>query len=185
MPKQKRANGKKIIAIASSGRTAKVGSIFTCMVVLDPTFKRKLPNLPGEFNPKWLMQAKDKIDNYEITIITPNHMHLSVPKLLEEQYGALLNTYENFWKNTEIYFEEDIEPFITSGVRKMGKVDEIKRTVKADAYAVAVAKQFAILHQFKEMQEIKQTYGDYGTGGADDPKTIEFIKKNPKCVWVR
>lgn len=176
----------RIIGMATVNEGNLIGSIYTAIVVVDSNFQREFPNVDSFFNPQWVLMARKKIIRFEIARITPNHMHLGIPTLLNEQYGNLINRIEKFWQDTEIYHGiEGLEPKLPVQVKRMEKVEKDLIKYNPHAYVNKVAKQFALMELFKECVEIKQTYGDFGKGTADDPVTIEFIKNNPTNIWVR
>lgn len=177
---------KRIVGIASVNTENLVGSIYTAIVVVDSSFQREFPKVESFFNPQWILLAKKKILRFEVARITPNHMHYGVPLLLSEQYGTLINTVDKFWQDTEIYHNgEGIIPRLPVQVRKKENVTGEIANYSKDNHIIRVARQFAMMSLFKECIEIKNTYGDFGKGTADDPVTVKWVQDNPTNIWVR
>ena len=66
-------------------------------------------------------------------------------------------------------------------------VDKWKIEHGADGkyWACSLASIYAKYHSIQEYKEIREVYGDFGSGNPGDEKTIQFIIDNPENPHIR
>jgi ribonuclease HII len=200
---------KKLLGIDDATRCPCIGSLMLAVVVVDSNnFWRKYSYLPIKDSKLLTRAQRDKIVNavkdkvwFDIYPIRPQDMEEENLNLLEAKAIIdLLNRYPKFWKECKIHidnFEHDKQKFIerlSSALPHMLRNIEdklgyenwvVEHEADKNYKIVSLASIFAKWASDIEYDEIRNVWGDFGSGSPSDPKTIKFCIENQDCPHIR
>ncbi len=185
-----------VCGIDEAGRGCLIGSMIICGVVfkkIDLPFLEKI----GVKDSKKLTPNKraelcnlitQKCENYKIVEVTAKEIderelkRITLNELEVEKFAEIIN----FLKPDEAYLDAvDVneDRFKKNCERKLSyKIQKIVSKHKADDLfpIVSAASIVAKTIRDKKISELKQKYGDLGSGYSSDVRTIDFVRK-----WIK
>jgi len=197
------------IGTASYGKDSLIGSMFVCTIAVKKTFFRKFnmlkivdaDKLTDYEIKKTVAYTQKHVDHVQAFKIKPvdideanNIDDLEVRNMLET-----INTYPEFWKHRiiiknpleskEEFLEktENLLPHNLKNIKNKLNVDkwDIDKEASNKNKACALASIYAKFARLQEESEIKEYWGDFGTGVRGDTNTEKFIESNDKCPHIR
>jgi ribonuclease HII len=197
------------IGIDESARGIVLGSLTMAMVMVeDNSFWRRFASLPIRDSKKLTREQRDMIvartEKYcywRIHIIKPEIIGTENLNIQEARgIVILLNQVPKFWENSKIHidnFEPNKEAFIKRFESVLTQnLTAIKDKFLYDKWKIehhcdennkicSLASIYAKHASDLEFDEIKEVWGNIGTGNPNDAKTLQFIRDNPDCPHVR
>lgn len=201
------AEEKLLIGIDGVNKDSEIGSLILAMVVTKSDFFRKFSWLDVKDSRLLNKKQITKIIEHSQKYIISQDIEYIKPKdiLLNKQIKSiigLLNRQQRFW-NHKIFIEDDNskEEFINKANQflpenlktyqrlRSKKFDMEKWTIMQGCNTkhkiCSLASCYAKYYSNIETDDIKSVWGDFGSGRPSDPKTIEFLKKQPECPHIR
>jgi ribonuclease HII len=189
---------KKVqIGVDVAGLDNVVGPITIAMVVVDTNFFREYGMFLDSTNKGQAYNIfKKNVEYMYIGQIRPDQVSKqNKSEAIAKEIIGSLNTFKQFWKHDikiKIY-GTNVKRFILDMMKNLPAnlihedIDYETWEILEDSSAkiIRLASFIANSHTEAELMDIANVYGDFGTGKASDPKTIEFREKNKDCVHIR
>lgn len=190
----------KLIGIDTGNKDGLVGPIITAKIMITGNFFRDNSYLNFKVNPT-ASEIQSNVDR-SIRWVEDFDIGKTPVNLLNEYSNDIsevkaiieaLNKTKYFWDyKIHIHTEMDIEKFKELFLQLMPMNLKHKKLV-LDKWDITndrdkilkLAQHYVLYHLKMELDDIKAVWGDFGTGLADDPKTIEFININKECTHIR
>jgi hypothetical protein len=193
---------KKTLAIGFSELISQVpnnalGPVVVAGVVVDSNFFRKFSYMkPAEENMEKYVERTRKGCWSEFAYLQPETLKADRLKIMySDAIISVLNANKEFWKECNILitpFEEEpemlrlLEEALPHNLRNVKKDLHMEKwKFDFEAKPIKVATLFAKYIAKREFNEIKNVWGEVGSGLIGDPATLKFIASNPDCPKLR
>lgn len=195
---------KHMIGISFRGHKLKIGPLVGVLVKYKPDFwrrysflKLKSPDYLSKLELNKVVEITQKnITDFKVIKIEPSNMDRDLIELERKHTIELLNTQFKFWKNKihiDTHYEVKRDKYM-DGLKKFIPNNLKGKDLRYDKWLIAnqcpkkpcvLANCYAQYLLNIALNDIKSVWGDFGNGLGADPKTIEFIKVNPRCPSIR
>lgn len=174
------------LGIDEAGRGPVIGPMIVAGVVIDENEARILKNYGVKDSKKLSRKEREKL----INIITEFSESFIVTKVWPEEIDIMNLNYITYEKVIQIInamsiFKPKIitvdrvgrEEIVIETIKQLGSVPNV--VFKADENYIECSAASIVAKVFRDriIDELKITYGDFGSGYPSDPKTREWIKK--------
>ena len=177
-----------IAGIDEAGKGCVIGPLVVACVCCDEEGERRLKSI-GVKDSKKLPHSKriklaEEIKSFaKVEVIKVSAKELNklmksktLNEILKECYIKLINGL----KPSKVYIDcPDINPErFSKNIKELTGIDVISEHKADEKYAiVSAASIIAKVEREKEIQKLKEIYGDFGSGYASDSKTREFLSR--------
>jgi hypothetical protein len=191
----------KLIGIDTGNKDGLIGPMITAKVIIKGNFFRENPYLifkntmtaaeiqsNVDRSMRWVEDSYVGKTSVDLLNNSPNNDVSEVRSIIES-----LNQTKAFWDyKINIHTNMDVDKFKELFLQLMPMNLKHKRLV-LDKWNITndqdkllkLAEHYALYNLKMEIDDIKAVWGDFGTGLADDPKTMEFININKECTHIR
>ncbi|BAA30762.1 ribonuclease HII [Pyrococcus horikoshii] len=181
----------KVAGVDEAGRGPVIGPLVIGVAVIDEKNIERLRDIgvkdskqltPGQ-REKLFSKLIDILDDYYVLLVTPKEIderHHSMNELEAEKFVVALNSLRI--KPQKIYVDSaDVDPKRFASLIKAGLKYEatVIAEHKADAKyeIVSAASIIAKVTRDREIEKLKQKYGEFGSGYPSDPRTKEWLEE--------
>jgi len=193
---KKSKQGKLQLGVYVAAIDVALGPMTVAVVGVDSNFLRKYSSMiksKEEAKIKLMAKTIPRLSYFHIPI--EEFKRMPILDLIPTKVIECLNSVKEFWnyeikielwQYDKLEFEKKLVKHLPINLRKVDlKIDKWQIEADNKSKAVQLAKTFANHFNALEMQDIKNIYGDFGTGEVTDKKTREFLDQNKDCPHIR
>ncbi len=176
----------RVLGIDEAGKGPVIGPMVVCGVMCDEETVERLRGIGVKDSKKLRPKEREfmaveirKLCKVHIVKIPPELIdRTNVNDLLRESYVKIIESL-----NPDLVYVDspDVKPERLKNFLERMTGKRVVATHKADERfeIVAAASIVAKVERDKEIEALKKEYGDFGSGYASDPRTVEFLRR---CV---
>jgi len=193
---KKDKEGKLQLGIYVAAIDVAVGPMTIVVVGVDSKFLRKYSSMiksKKDAHIKLMAKTVPRLSYIHIPI--EEFKRMPILDLIPTKVIECLNSIKEFWNHEikiELWqydrpdYERKLLKHLPINLRKVDlKIDKWGIEANNKSKVVQLAATFANHFNALEMQDIKNVYGDFGTGEVTDKKTLDFLDKNKDCPHIR